>query len=219
MGCILRESVTDTDCSQLSYDPSTGLVSATSPDDADPGFLEELQQLNYTIKTVTMTNDNPQPLPQGIPPQFQMKEYIPPPPRPIPNVRSNAIAQKKEEGNTAFRLNKYPEAIKQYTFSAALSATRPTFESAQYSRDELSVALCNRSAAYAADGKWIEALVDANAVIGLKKNWTKGHFRKGKALLGLKQYDEARQAILLGLEFEPANEVGLVFTSCAVGMV
>jgi translocation protein SEC72 len=163
------------------------------------------------IKALSAVNDNPQPLPPGIPPQFQMKEYIPPPPRPIPNVRSNTIASSKDAGNAAFRQNKFAEAIKMYSISAGLSATRPTFESAQYSRDELSIALCNRSAAYAADNKWIEALVDANAVIGLKRNWTKGHFRKGKALLGLKRYDEAKQAILLGLEFEPANEVGGVY--------
>ena len=136
-----------------------------------------------------------------------MKEFIPPPPQPIPNIRSNHIAKAKEEGNTAFRAQKYPDAIRFYSISAALSATRPVFESAQYSRDELSIALCNRSAAYAADAKWIEALVDANAVIGLKKQWTKGHFRKGKALAGLKKLDEAREALLLGLEFEPANEV------------
>ena len=155
------------------------------------------------------TNDNPQPLPPGVPPQFQMREYIPPPPQPIPNMRSNHIAKAKEDGNNAFRAQKYPDAIRFYSISAALAASRPIFESAQYSRDELSIALCNRSAAYAADGQWVEALVDANATIGIKKQWTKGYFRKGKALEGLKQFEEAKEALLLGLEFEPGNEVGL----------
>lgn len=136
-----------------------------------------------------------------------MKEYIPPPPQPIPNIRSNHIAKAKEEGNTAFRANKYQDAIRLYSISAALAASRPVYESAQYSRDEMSIALCNRSAAFAADGKWIEALVDANAVIQLKKQWTKGYFRKGKALQGLGRPIEAKEALLLGLEFEPTNEV------------
>lgn len=142
-----------------------------------------------------------------------MKEYIPPPPQPIPNIRSNHIAKAKEDGNTAFRAQKYTDAIRMYSISAALSATRPVYESAQYSRDEMSIALCNRSAAYASNGEWIEALVDANAVIQLKRQWTKGHFRKGKALAGLKRYDEAKEALLLGLEFEPANEVGAASTT------
>lgn len=171
---------------------------------------DELAQLNIMIRAIIYTNDNPQPLPPGVPAQFQMKEYIPPPPQPIPNMRSNHIAKAKEDGNTQFKAQKYPEAIKLYTISAALAASRPTFESSQYSRDELSIALCNRSAAYAADGKWIEALVDANAVIGLKKQWTKGYFRKGKALAGLKQFDEAKEAFLLGLEFEPTEKVRLL---------
>jgi len=166
----------------------------------------ELHQLNQLIKALVATNDNPQPLPPGIPPQFQMKEYIPPPPQPIPNIRSNHIAKAKEEGNTAFRANKHPDAIRLYSISAALAASRPVYESAQYSRDEMSIALCNRSAAYGADGKWIEALVDANAVIQLKKQWTKGYFRKGKALQALGRPVEAREALLLGLEFEPTNE-------------
>lgn len=175
-------------------------------EEGSPIPATELAQLNLLIRAMIHTNDNPQPLPPGIPPQFQMKEYIPPPPQPIPNMRSNHIAKAKEDGNNAFRQKKYADAVKLYSLSAALAATRPTFESAQYSRDELSIALCNRSAAYASEGKWIEALVDANATIGLKKQWTKGYFRRGKALAGLKQYDEAREALLLGLEFEPGNE-------------
>lgn len=138
-----------------------------------------------------------------------MQDYVPPPPMPTANYASNHIAKAKEDGNTAFRQQKYADAIRLYSISAALASSRPTFDSSQYSRDELSIALCNRSAAYAADGKWIEALADANAVIGLKKQWTKGHFRRGKALVGLGRLDEARQAVLLGLEFEPANEVSL----------
>ena len=170
---------------------------------------DELTALNGLIKALMTVNDNPQQLPQGIPQQFIMTEYIPPPPQPIPNMRSNHIAKAKEDGNTAFRGQKYADAIRLYSISASLAASRPVFESHQYSRDELSLALCNRSAAYAADGKFIEALVDANAVLTLKKQFTKGYFRKAKALSGLGWYAEAKEALLLGLEFEPANEVSI----------
>lgn len=177
----------------------------------------ELGALNNIIQSLIGINDGPQALPPGIPQQFLMTEYIPPPPQPIPNLRSNHIAKAREDGNTFFRNQKYADAIKHYTLSAHLSATRPTFESGQYSRDELSLALCNRSAAYAAKGEYIEALVDANAVIALKRPFTKGYFRKAKALAALGWYTEAKDALLLGLEFEPANEVR--FSSCPVRAV
>lgn len=183
----------------------------TAPDDDLPP--QELAALNTLIKALVATNDNPAPLPPGIPAQFKTIDYIPPPPQPIPNIRSNHIAKAKEDGNNFFRSGKFQDSIKLYSISAALSASRPVFESAQYSRDELSIALCNRSAAYAADGKWIEALVDADAVIQLKKQWTKGYFRKGKALAGLGRLEEAKEALLLGLEFEPANDVRATYWS------
>lgn len=67
--------------------------------------------------------------------------------------------------------------------------------------------LCNRCAAYMAIGEWVNALVDAESVIALKKPWVKGYFRKGKALMGLERWEEAREALLLGLQFDPAAEV------------
>lgn len=54
----------------------------------------------------------------------------------------------------------------------------------------------------------IKSLADADAVVQIKRPWSKGHFRKGKALMALDRHEEARDAILLGLEFEPSNEVG-----------
>lgn len=54
----------------------------------------------------------------------------------------------------------------------------------------------------------VKSLADADAVVQIKRPWSKGHFRKGKALMALDRHEEARDAILLGLEFEPSNEVG-----------
>jgi tetratricopeptide (TPR) repeat protein len=77
-------------------------------------------------------------------------------------------------------------------------------------REELSAVLSNRSAANCEAEDFIGALVDAEQVIQLKRNWTKGHFRKAKALLGMKRYEEARDAVELGLAFEPTNGVGVL---------
>lgn len=67
--------------------------------------------------------------------------------------------------------------------------------------------LSNRAAAFASLGDHLSALIDAEAVIQLRRPWSKGHFRKAKALVGLNQLEDAREALLLGLQFEPTNEV------------
>ncbi|KAI5474305.1 translocation protein SEC72 [Pseudohyphozyma bogoriensis] len=131
---------------------------------------------------------------------------FPPPPQPTPNPRSAHVQKAKEDGNTAFRKGDYQDAIRLYSISADMAATRPVFEANVYARDELAITLCNRSAAYALAGEWVNALVDAEAVVGLKKPWVKGHFRKGKALQGMGRLEEAREALLLGLQFDPTAE-------------
>ncbi len=74
-------------------------------------------------------------------------------------------------------------------------------------REELSMVLSNRSAAHAAAGDYLSALVDADAVIQLKRPWSKGHFRKAKALVEFGRLQEAKEAIQLGLQFDPKNTV------------
>ena len=75
-------------------------------------------------------------------------------------------------------------------------------------REELSTVLSNRSAAYLESGELVYALTDAEAVIQLKKPWSKGHFRKAKALVALGCPAQAREAIQYGLQFDPTNVVG-----------
>lgn len=67
--------------------------------------------------------------------------------------------------------------------------------------------LSNRSAAHAITNDWVSALVDADVVVQIKRPWSKGHFRKAKALQGLGKYEEAKVALSLGLSFEPTNNV------------
>ena len=67
--------------------------------------------------------------------------------------------------------------------------------------------LSNRSAAFYEAGDHLSALVDAETVIQLKRPWSKVHFRKARALMKLNDYAEAREAIQLGLSFEPNNQV------------
>ncbi|KAI9615127.1 hypothetical protein H4Q26_011667 [Puccinia striiformis f. sp. tritici PST-130] len=119
--------------------------------------------------------------------------------------QSAQITALKEEGNAAFKANEFTKAIELYTIAAQAASTRPLFEPSVWIREELSIILCNRAAAYSSNKMWVEALCDAEVVIQLKRNWNKGHFRKAKALQGLGHIEEAKDAALLGLEFEPDN--------------
>lgn len=91
--------------------------------------------------------------------------------------------------------------------AANIACQRPPWEAQQIMREELSAVLSNRSAALCELEDYIGALIDAEQVVTLKRNWSKGHFRKAKALIGLGALTEARDAIALGLAFEPNNEV------------
>ena len=53
----------------------------------------------------------------------------------------------------------------------------------------------NRSAAYCNLEQYELALKDAEKCVQIAPDWVKGHFRKGKALIGLKQYTEAIAAL------------------------
>lgn len=74
-------------------------------------------------------------------------------------------------------------------------------------REELSAAISNRSAAYCEMRDYLSALTDAETVIAIRRNWNKGHFRKAKALLGFGRLQDAADAIRLGLDYEPTNNV------------
>ena len=97
--------------------------------------------------------------------------------------------------------------------AANLAASRFPWETSNLTRDELSIVVCNRSAAYLASGDPIGALLDADAVVQLKRPWSKGHFRKAKALLALGKLEEAKECAFLGLQFEPDSSVRLLKSS------
>lgn len=175
----------------LAIDPSTNQLASPTHD---------VTVLNALVRSL-----------KSLPPQIP----IPPPPNVVPPQRSMAVNKAKEDGNAAFRAQKYAEAIKSFTLAIDVAASRPLWENNQLARDEMALCLANRSAALAAVHDYIGALSDADACVKLKRPWSKAHFRKGKALQGLGRLDEAREAYDLGLQFDPRSVVSTKVASLA----
>ncbi|OLL25780.1 Translocation protein sec72 [Neolecta irregularis DAH-3] len=160
-------------------------------------YAEEVARLNSLYKFLAnYQNDQGEdtPLPQDKKTVQAMKN------------RSEQVTKLKDTGNVAFRKNNFQEALKYYTLAIEMSANRPPWENSVQTRDELAIVLCNRSACYMSLQKWPEAYADAEGVIEFKRPWSKGHLRRGKALQMLGKLKEAKEAIQLGLEFEPNDE-------------
>lgn len=64
----------------------------------------------------------------------------------------------------------------------------------------------NRSFCYDLLGDYDNALIDATEAVRLAPGWAKGYLRKGRALYGLKQYDEAEKAYQEVLKYDSGNE-------------
>ncbi|KAF0909955.1 hypothetical protein E2562_001208 [Oryza meyeriana var. granulata] len=64
----------------------------------------------------------------------------------------------------------------------------------------------NRSLCHLRSGRAQEASEDANACTRLRPEWTKGYYRKGSALMLLKEYKEACSAFLAGSKLDPLND-------------
>eukprot|EP01040_Poterioochromonas_malhamensis_P000743 gene743-793_t len=106
---------------------------------------------------------------------------------------SKAAAQsKKNEGNTFFKNKQYEQAILKYTEAIELDSSDVTFFS-------------NRSACYAALGKWTEAAEDGRQCIMTDRSFVKGYFRSALALQNLGNLEGALDAIKRGLGIDSQN--------------
>ncbi|KAG6835075.1 hypothetical protein H0H93_005068, partial [Arthromyces matolae] len=129
----------------------------------------------------------------------------PPPAQIVTQKLTQMVTSTKDEGNTLFRSGAHLPALNRYTAAANFAVNRPPWENNNVMREELSTVLSNRAAAFAEAGDFVSALADADAVIQIRKPWSKGHFRKAKALVGLHRYHDAADAIRLGLANDPDN--------------
>lgn len=189
----------------LKIDTKSSQVSLSSPAPADSAVAADLAATLATINELApLLARGPFP---HCPPPPPPPPFINPQTANIPNPRAAQVAKVRTDGNNAFNKGDFGRAVDLYSLAAEMAATRPLFEHSAWVKEELSVVLCNRCAAYQSMKKYTEALADAETVISLKNNWSKGHFRKAKTLQAMQRWDAALDATLLGLEFEPTNKV------------
>ncbi|KAF9324195.1 Hsp90 cochaperone [Podila minutissima] len=98
----------------------------------------------------------------------------------------------KAQGNKAFLAKDYPTAIDFFSKAIELDASNHVLYS-------------NRSACYASQKNYQQALEDGEKTVELKADWAKGYGRKAAALFGLGRYPEANDVYEAGLKLEPTN--------------
>ncbi|RUS79220.1 hypothetical protein EGW08_013005 [Elysia chlorotica] len=92
-------------------------------------------------------------------------------------------SQLKREGNEYIAKMDFENALRVYTQAIQMAPC-----------DHLLIS--NRCHAYASLDKFQESLADADLVVDLRPDWPKGYFRRGRALYGLAQYEDAAVAFL-----------------------
>lgn len=98
----------------------------------------------------------------------------------------------KEKGNEEFKKGNYEKAIEFYTYATEMDPSNHVFYT-------------NRAMCYAAMKKWDKSLRDAETSIKYKKDWEKGHYRRGMALQNLGRMQEAVAAFQECVKLAPAT--------------
>ena len=181
--------LTHFDLLPLQMDPLSKAISSLQPSRALTAELETLNALHRTLLNVESPNG------------------APPPPVPVNPKRTANVTKLRDSGNNEYRKGKYIDAIKFYTLGLQMAMTRPMWEPAALVREEVAGLLANRAQAHMAVQNWPEAVVDANASVEAK--WVgnaKAWWRKGKCLMEMGRWEEAKEWVRRGLEVEGGEE-------------
>eukprot|EP00475_Leptophrys_vorax_P032893 TRINITY_DN5128_c0_g1_i1.p1 TRINITY_DN5128_c0_g1~~TRINITY_DN5128_c0_g1_i1.p1 ORF type:complete len:614 (-),score=186.52 TRINITY_DN5128_c0_g1_i1:64-1905(-) len=119
----------------------------------------------------------------------------------------SSVAATKALGDAAFKKKDFALAVVHYTQAINLEAKNDdkSDEKAQ-GPSELCKLYSNRCGAFYELRQFEDALRDADLIIALSPNWSKGYFRKGKALEGLVKFEEALEAHSKAFEIEPTEQ-------------
>lgn len=105
----------------------------------------------------------------------------------------SAVDELKAQGNAAFSAKEYTKAISLYSDAIEMDDTNYTLYS-------------NRSGAFCAAAKYMQAEADARKVIQLKPDWVRGYTRLGAALQGQEKWEDMIETLKKAQELDPNNE-------------
>lgn len=177
--------LTHFDLLPLQMDPQSKAISSLQPSRALAAELDALNTLHRALLNVETPNG------------------APPPPVPVNPKRTANVTKLRDSGNAEYRKGKYADAIRIYTLGVQMAMGRPSWEPAAFVREEVAGLLANRAQAHMALGNWPEAVVDANASVEAKwQGNAKAWWRKGKCLMEMGRWEEAREWVKRGLEVE-----------------
>ncbi|KAI4177656.1 MAG: hypothetical protein LQ343_000119 [Gyalolechia ehrenbergii] len=175
----------------LTIDPTSKSLSSSLPHLATP--LTNLHTLQRTL--------------------LSLPSQIPPPPLPTNPKRSAQIQKMRDQGNVSLRKNptKPTEAIQLYTYGIEMALGRPGWEPSQLVKEEASLLYANRAQAYMAAGMWPEGAADAESSVECKRSGNgKAWWRRGKCLVEMGRWKEAKEWVREGIEVEGEKEGELV---------
>ena len=109
------------------------------------------------------------------------------------DAKAELAAKHKGLGNRAFQEKRYTDAVDEFSRAVVLEPMNH-------------VHVSNRSAAYAALGRWDAALVDANTTVRLNSGWAKGYARLANAYAGLERLSDAVEAWRSCVKYDDENE-------------
>ncbi|KAJ2854584.1 hypothetical protein J3B02_002603 [Coemansia erecta] len=123
---------------------------------------------------------------------------------PPPNPQMDTVIQKlKSSGNDLFRAQCYFEASQKYTEAINVASQRPLWDPSVTAIEETTVLLSNRAACLLEMEHPSEAYWDTEIVTRLNRGWSKGHFRMGRALMGLGRCRQAALEFQIGCSLDP----------------
>ena len=170
----------------LSIDPSSKAIS--SPDTSFESEIVNLNKLNRDFVALDTPNQ------------------VPAPPTAVNQKRSANISKLRESGNQSYKKGSYTEAIRYYDIAIRMASERPSWEPSGLVREELSTLYNNRAQVYMSQQQWVEAAVDAEVSVEMKKlGNVKAWFRRGQCLKEMGRLEEAAEWVRNGLEFETAG--------------
>lgn len=188
----------------LTMDPSTKALTSPQPD-----LTPHLTHLTTLQRSLV-------PLPS----------QTPPPPLPTNPKRTAQMQKMREQGSTALRrstntpsnaTSSAQEAIKLFTYALEMALGRPGWEPSSLVREEASALFSQRAQAYIQAGMWPEGAADASCAVELNRrvggnnnsngnntggggNEKKAYAQRGRCLVEMGRWEEAREWVREGLE-------------------